>query len=102
MPNNNNHSYGQERYETQDFQTRVRHQFDVLQQLESDNGGVPWHVVPAGQSMDDVERDIWQIVQAFLAAPKAAEVGKLWVDDNEKDVGKDNAATTAGKPQESS
>jgi hypothetical protein len=75
------HSYGQERYEKRDLQLRVRKQFEKLEKLDRAEGRVPWHIVSAAQSVDDVRNDIWHIVQKTLAQVKSGTgkpVGKLW------------------------
>lgn len=55
-------SYGGERYETRDLQARVRQRFAQLQAKDEKEGQVPWHVVNAARSMEDVEQEIQQIV----------------------------------------
>jgi hypothetical protein len=75
------HSYGQERYEKRDLQLRVRKQFEKLEKLDRAEGRVPWHIVSAAQSVDDVRNDIWNIVQKTLAQVQSGTdtaVGKLW------------------------
>ena len=77
--------YGQERYENADFQARVRQRFAELQNLEQQSkAAVPWHVVNAAQSIQEVENDIWSIVQPLLPVVAQQPVGKLWVDDGDK------------------
>lgn len=80
--------YGEERYETKDFQTRVRQRFADLQALDTET---PWHVVNAAQTMDQVEADIWEIVQQVLqtVADEQRPIGKLWTSTTA------NTSTTA-------
>jgi hypothetical protein len=54
--------YGGERYETRDLQARVRQRFAQLQAKDEQEGQVPWHVVNAARSMEEVEQEIQQIV----------------------------------------
>jgi thymidylate kinase len=46
------------------MQLRVRQRFRELQAL--DEGRIPWKIVNAAQSMDQVEEEIFQIVQDVL------------------------------------
>jgi hypothetical protein len=45
------------------------------------NGGPAWHIVNAGQSMDEVEAAIWAIVEPLLTTVGPTPVGKLWMDE---------------------
>ncbi|CAB9515036.1 Thymidylate kinase [Seminavis robusta] len=67
--------YGEERYETKDLQIRVRQRFQKLQQLDTQ---VPWHVVSAAQSIEEVQADISKIVEKTMAQAKHKKLGKLW------------------------
>jgi dTMP kinase len=70
-------SYGGERYEKRDMQIRVRQRFDELQAM--DRNSVPWTVINAAQSINDVQADIWTTVQATLAeVAKGKELKKMW------------------------
>lgn len=42
---------------------RVRQRFSELQVMDEEEKRVPWHVVDAAQSMDEVQAEINQIVQ---------------------------------------
>lgn len=44
------------------MQLKVRQQFRTLQTLDEEDGQVPWYVVDAAQSIDDVQREINTIV----------------------------------------
>ena len=59
--------YGGERYETRELQTRVRQKFAELQAKDEQDGRVPWYIVNAAQSIEDVESDIQRIIQQTLA-----------------------------------
>mmetsp|Transcript_12015 Transcript_12015/g.26362 ORF Transcript_12015/g.26362 Transcript_12015/m.26362 type:complete len:254 (+) Transcript_12015:1-762(+) len=54
--------YGGERYEKRDLQMRVRKRFAELQSLDEQNGRVPWHVVDASQSIEEVTGELVSIV----------------------------------------
>mmetsp|Transcript_758 Transcript_758/g.1172 ORF Transcript_758/g.1172 Transcript_758/m.1172 type:complete len:235 (+) Transcript_758:106-810(+) len=55
--------YGGERYEKRDMQIRVRERFGELQQMDEKDGRVPWHIVNAAQSIEEVQKDINKIVE---------------------------------------
>jgi hypothetical protein len=61
------YSYGGERYEKRDMQTRVRQQFSKLQAQDERQGLVPWHIVNAAQTIDDVQTEINAIVEQTIA-----------------------------------
>jgi len=66
--------YGGERYEKREMQTRVRQRFSELQrqdeQPQSQGLGksyqVPWHIVNAARSIEEVQEEINQIVLSAL------------------------------------
>lgn len=60
------YSYGGERYEKRDLQIRVRKRFAELQALDEKDGRVPWHVVDASQSIEDVTDELVRIVNETL------------------------------------
>ena len=55
-------SYGGERYEKRDLQIRVRQRFGELQAIDEKHGRVPWHVVDAAQSIEQVTEELVSIV----------------------------------------
>jgi len=55
--------YGGERYEKRDLQMRVRQRFGELQAKDEEEKIVPWHIVNAAQSIDEVQADINKIVE---------------------------------------
>lgn len=48
------------------MQTRVRQQFSKLQAQDERLGLVPWHIVNAAQTIDDVQTEINAIVQQTI------------------------------------
>lgn len=73
--------FGGERYEKRDMQRRVRQRFAELQ--AADEGRVPWKIVSAAQSVEDVHADIWSIVVDTLEAiqQQGKPLGKMWQDE---------------------
>jgi dTMP kinase len=64
--------YGEERYEKEEHQARVREAFAQMR------GRVKrWSVIDAGQTMDEVERAIWQVVVP-LATGVHGPLERLW------------------------
>lgn len=58
--------YGGERYEKRDLQMRVRQRFAELQLMDEKDKIVPWHIVNAAQSIDEVQADINRIVEETI------------------------------------
>ena len=62
--------YGGERYEKREMQTRVRQRFAELQrqdeQEQDKQRQVPWHIVNAAQSIEQVQEEINEIVLSTL------------------------------------
>jgi len=71
-------SYGGERYEKRDMQQRVREKFGELQKLDEARGLVPWRVVNAAQTVEQVESNIWEIVSETVERCKDKPVKKMW------------------------
>ena len=88
--------YGEERYETRELQERVRDRFSQLRHHDARDGIVPWHVVNANQTMDQVQDDINTIVQRVLDdlddAPDTP-VHSLWTTTT------NNKTNTSTKPR---
>mmetsp|Transcript_12652 Transcript_12652/g.37285 ORF Transcript_12652/g.37285 Transcript_12652/m.37285 type:complete len:266 (-) Transcript_12652:155-952(-) len=58
--------YGGERYEKRDMQIRVREKFGVLRRMDENSGRVPWHVINAARTVEEVQSDINKIVEKTL------------------------------------
>jgi dTMP kinase len=74
--------YGGERYEKRELQTRVRQRFSELQRQDEQEGQVPWHIVNAAQSIEQVQEEINAIVQSTLEriemAEEAPTLKRMW------------------------
>lgn len=58
---------------------RVRERFDQLEKLDKAEGRVPWHVVSAAQSIDEVQADVWKVVEKTLEqVNNGKQLGKMW------------------------
>lgn len=73
-------SYGGERYEKRDLQIRVRQRFAELQSIDENHGRVPWHVVDASQSIDEVKEKLVSIVNEILEklGREPAPLSRMW------------------------
>lgn len=66
--------YGEERYEKQEIQTRVR---QVFERIGKEVGAERWVVIDAGQDRDKVASDIWNSVVPILGNT-SKPVMRLW------------------------
>eukprot|EP00536_Pseudo-nitzschia_multiseries_P002633 jgi/Psemu1/251860/estExt_Genewise1Plus.C_350097 len=72
--------YGGERYEKKEMQQRVRQRFSELQGMDEADGQIPWYIVDAAQSIEDVQQEINSIVESTVEKVHGDElsVGLLW------------------------
>lgn len=72
--------YGGERYEKKEMQQRVRKRFSELQEMDEADGTIPWYIVDAAQSIDDVQKDINAIVESTIEKVQSEDkpVSLLW------------------------
>jgi dTMP kinase len=69
--------YGGERYEKRELQLRVRQRFAQLQAQDERLQTVPWHVVDAAQSIEEVQKEINTIVlQTVESVQEQQQKGK--------------------------
>lgn len=66
--------YGEERYEKQEVQTRVR---QVFEKIGKEIGADRWVVIDAGQGPDQVTDDIWNTIVPLLGNTDKL-VTRLW------------------------
>ena len=60
---------------------RVRERFDQLEKLDKAEGRVPWHVISAAKSIEEVQADIWKIVEKTMEQVESGKhLGKMWED----------------------
>lgn len=72
--------YGGERYEKKEMQQQVRKRFSELQAMDDNDGNIPWYIVDAAQSIEDVQKEINAIVESTVKHVQNEEggVGLLW------------------------
>mmetsp|Transcript_12009 Transcript_12009/g.13774 ORF Transcript_12009/g.13774 Transcript_12009/m.13774 type:complete len:81 (-) Transcript_12009:109-351(-) len=68
--------YGNERYEKQDMQRRVRQKFEELK--IADEGRIPWHIIDAAKSVEDVTSDITVILDKIVEEVADKPLEELW------------------------
>ena len=73
-------SYGGERYEKKELQIRVRQRFAELQSIDEEQGRVPWHVVDASLSIDEVKAQIAKIATDTIerVQSESAPLCRMW------------------------
>jgi len=60
---------------------RVRQRFSELQKMDEQTQVVPWKVIDAAQTVEEVEADIWKAVQdAIEQVQQGKGLGKMWED----------------------
>ncbi|CAH2246760.1 thymidylate kinase [Pelobates cultripes] len=69
--------FGNERYETNDFQVQVHKRYRELMEDKSLN----WKLVDASQSVDDVLKVITELSEGAIEEAKTRTIGKLWVEE---------------------
>jgi dTMP kinase len=66
--------YGEERYESEELQARVREQFVRI----GAKMGHIWKVIDAGKGREEVSEDVWAAIAPLLAGESRAQLGRLW------------------------
>ena len=73
--------FGQERYEKEDMQLRVRDFFhrigDEMRDQGDREGGTRWVSIDAGRGRDEVAEEIWGLVEPLMSGPHG-RLRKLW------------------------
>ncbi len=75
-------SYGGERYEKKELQIRVRKRFAELQSIDEKHGRVPWYVVDASKSVEEVKEMVSGIVSSTIerVQSETAPLRRMWGD----------------------
>ena len=71
------------------MQIRVREKFRQLQAVDEEQGNVPWYVVNAAQSIEDVQNEINAIVDKTVQHVQTTNkpLGQLWKETNNSKTG---------------
>lgn len=72
--------YGGERYEKRELQARVRERFAELRSTDEREGRVPWRVVDAGRSIEEVHEELLSIATeaAERVRREGTPLGRMW------------------------
>lgn len=77
--------FGQERYENEGMQLRVRQFFhrigDEMREQSEREGGTRWVSIDAGRGRDEVAEEIWSLVEPLMSGPHGP-LRKLWHQNN--------------------
>ena len=65
------------------MQQRVRKRFSQLQEMDENEGRIPWFVVNAAQTIEEVQKEINEIVEKTVEKVHSEEqpVGLLWKEE---------------------
>ena len=77
--------YGEERYEKEEMQRRVREMFKRIADEASEHDGWKWVTVDAGKSLGEVELAIWNEVHVVLEEDRSQLQG-LWASRSQSDA----------------
>ena len=80
--------FGGERYEMTDFQRRVRDNYEKLRDSS-------WVTVSADGTLEEVQEELFKIVQTEVDRTDKSELGKLWVSDHDQDGGDSEMETAS-------
>lgn len=75
--------YGEERYEQEELQARVRQSFKRIgEEMQGGSLSEPsrWHVVGAGREVETVASDLWDAVHQLAANGVTTPIARLWTD----------------------
>jgi dTMP kinase len=75
--------FGQERYETEEMQLRVRNFFhrigeELDEQRENAGEGTRWVSIDAGKGRDEVAEEVWSLVEPLIKRGDHGPLQKLW------------------------
>lgn len=78
--------YGDERYEKEEMQRRVREIFHRIGEEmilgDSDFSSTRWAIIDAGRDQDEVAKDVWMLVKNLVTKGVEGSVKKLWITEN--------------------
>ena len=70
--------YGEERYEKEDMQRRVREIFSAIATEAKEKESWKWMTVNAGMDLESVSTNIWREVEPLLSADHGP-IQRLWI-----------------------
>ena len=78
--------YGEERYEKEEFQNKVR---KVFERLRAEDAGM-WHVVDACMTLDEVTAKISQLAESTVQSAQGLPIQRLWGTSEPQEAGGEN------------
>lgn len=72
--------YGEERYEKIDFQLKVREKFMQLKSEDESEGNIPWHVLDARKSIEEIQAEIQAIADKTMETVGDKPIRRLWLN----------------------
>lgn len=75
--------YGQERYEEEEMQLRVRKNFhhigsEIVGKRDKTEGCTRWVTIDAGRGRDEIAEDVWKLVEPLVKEGLQDPLNKLW------------------------
>jgi thymidylate kinase len=64
------------------MQIRVREKFALLQEMDVEQGTVPWTLIDASQSIEEVASDVWETVQQSIRSSSDQPIKLMWLEGN--------------------
>lgn len=79
--------FGQERYETEEMQLRVRKFFhrigdELCAQRDNAGEGTQWVSIDAGKGRDEVAGEVWNLVEPLIKRSDYGPMQKLWTSNH--------------------
>ena len=71
-------NFGEERYESFDFQKMVHSKFMDLKRSDDDKGKNIWQVIDAARTIDEIQTDVRNIVEKTIGEIAYTEIKTLW------------------------
>jgi len=71
-------NFGEERYESFDFQKMVQSKFMDLKRSDDDEGKNIWQVIDAARTIDEIQTDVRNIVEKTIGEIAYTEIKTLW------------------------
>lgn len=73
-------NFGEERYEKVSFQKKVREQFMTLKDEDVAKNTLPWYVLDATKSVEDLHNEIVAIADRVMVGVADKPISRLWTN----------------------
>ncbi len=71
--------YGEERYENIELQLKVRKQFMTLKAEDEAAGQIPWFVIDARKTIEEIHSEIRDITQRTIQEVGDKPISRMWM-----------------------